>query len=58
MSFFFYGVLIAYIIFIMVQNGQVFVFTGLLSSVTDIHQLSFLLGHEIAHAALEHAVSV
>ncbi|KAI4580080.1 hypothetical protein MJT46_001448 [Ovis ammon polii x Ovis aries] len=36
-------------------NGQVFVFTGLLNSVTDIHQLSFLLGHEIAHAVLEHA---
>ncbi|XP_033721825.1 metalloendopeptidase OMA1, mitochondrial isoform X2 [Tursiops truncatus] len=36
-------------------NGQVFIFTGLLNSVTDIHQLSFLLGHEIAHAILEHA---
>ncbi|XP_003411205.1 metalloendopeptidase OMA1, mitochondrial isoform X1 [Loxodonta africana] len=36
-------------------NGQVFVFTGLLNSVTDTHQLSFLLGHEIAHAVLEHA---
>lgn len=38
-------------------NGQVFIFTGLLNSVTDIHQLSFLLGHEIAHAVLGHAVS-
>nr|XP_006200602.1 metalloendopeptidase OMA1, mitochondrial isoform X1 [Vicugna pacos]XP_015091688.1 metalloendopeptidase OMA1, mitochondrial isoform X1 [Vicugna pacos]XP_031540185.1 metalloendopeptidase OMA1, mitochondrial isoform X1 [Vicugna pacos] len=37
-------------------NGQVFIFTGLLNSVTDIHQLSFLLGHEIAHAVLGHAV--
>ncbi|XP_060222033.1 metalloendopeptidase OMA1, mitochondrial isoform X5 [Meriones unguiculatus] len=36
-------------------NGQVFVFTGLLDSVTDAHQLSFLLGHEIAHAVLGHA---
>ncbi|XP_004588769.2 metalloendopeptidase OMA1, mitochondrial isoform X1 [Ochotona princeps] len=36
-------------------NGQVFVFTGLLNSVTDIHQLFFLLGHEIAHAVLGHA---
>ncbi|XP_051027493.1 metalloendopeptidase OMA1, mitochondrial [Acomys russatus] len=36
-------------------NGQVFVFTGLLNSVTDAHQLSFLLGHEIAHAVLGHA---
>ncbi|XP_043820014.1 metalloendopeptidase OMA1, mitochondrial isoform X2 [Dromiciops gliroides] len=36
-------------------NGQVFVFTGLLEAVTDIHQLTFLLGHEIAHAVLGHA---
>lgn len=36
-------------------HGQVFVFTGLLNSVTDVHQLSFLLGHEIAHAVLGHA---
>nr|XP_025727510.1 metalloendopeptidase OMA1, mitochondrial isoform X2 [Callorhinus ursinus] len=36
-------------------NGQVFIFTGLLNSVTDSHQLSFLLGHEIAHAVLGHA---
>ncbi|XP_008829247.1 metalloendopeptidase OMA1, mitochondrial [Nannospalax galili] len=36
-------------------NGQVFIFTGLLDSVTDVHQLSFLLGHEIAHAVLGHA---
>ncbi|XP_037354493.1 metalloendopeptidase OMA1, mitochondrial isoform X1 [Talpa occidentalis] len=36
-------------------NGQVFLFTGLLNSVTDVHQLSFLLGHEIAHAVLGHA---
>ncbi|XP_030044446.1 metalloendopeptidase OMA1, mitochondrial-like isoform X4 [Microcaecilia unicolor] len=35
-------------------NGQVFVFTGLLKAVTDIHQLSCILGHEIAHAVLEH----
>ncbi|NXC03408.1 OMA1 Metalloendopeptidase, partial [Orthonyx spaldingii] len=37
-------------------NGQVCVFTGLLDAVSDIHQLSFILGHEIAHAVLEHAV--
>nr|XP_056701143.1 metalloendopeptidase OMA1, mitochondrial [Euleptes europaea] len=36
-------------------NGQVFVFTGLLTAVSDIHQLSFILGHEIAHAVLGHA---
>ncbi|XP_065594338.1 LOW QUALITY PROTEIN: metalloendopeptidase OMA1, mitochondrial [Cyrtonyx montezumae] len=37
-------------------NGEVFVFTGLLNAVSDIHQLSFILGHEIAHAVLEHAI--
>uniref|UniRef100_F6ZPY7 Metalloendopeptidase OMA1, mitochondrial n=1 Tax=Monodelphis domestica TaxID=13616 RepID=F6ZPY7_MONDO len=36
-------------------NGQVFVFTGLLNAVSDSHQLSFLLGHEVAHAVLGHA---
>ncbi|KAM6457013.1 metalloendopeptidase OMA1, mitochondrial isoform 1-T4 [Liasis olivaceus] len=35
-------------------NGQIFVFTGLLSAVSDINQLSFILGHEIAHAILGH----
>ncbi|KFP79053.1 hypothetical protein N310_11397, partial [Acanthisitta chloris] len=37
-------------------HGQVFVYTGLLDAVCDINQLSFILGHEIAHAVLEHAV--
>ncbi|NXJ77841.1 OMA1 Metalloendopeptidase, partial [Trogon melanurus] len=37
-------------------NGEVFIFTGLLSAVSDVHQLTFILGHEIAHAVLEHAV--
>ncbi|NWU92449.1 OMA1 Metalloendopeptidase, partial [Upupa epops] len=37
-------------------NGQMFVFTGLLKAVSDIHQLSFILAHEIAHVILEHAV--
>ncbi|XP_070602111.1 metalloendopeptidase OMA1, mitochondrial [Erythrolamprus reginae] len=36
-------------------NGQVFVFTGLLGAVSDINQLSFILGHEIAHVILGHA---
>ncbi|XP_006025798.1 metalloendopeptidase OMA1, mitochondrial isoform X1 [Alligator sinensis] len=36
-------------------NGEVFVFTGLLNAVSDVHQLSFILGHEIAHAVLGHA---
>lgn len=40
------------------QNGQIFVFTGLLTAVSDVNQLSFILGHEIAHAVLGHAVSI
>ncbi|XP_060087872.1 metalloendopeptidase OMA1, mitochondrial isoform X1 [Heteronotia binoei] len=36
-------------------NGKLFVFTGLLTAVSDIHQLSFILGHEIAHVVLGHA---
>lgn len=35
-------------------NGQVFVFTGILNAVADVNQLSFILGHELAHAILEH----
>lgn len=36
-------------------NGHVFVFTGLFNAVVNVHQLAFILGHEIAHAVLEHA---
>lgn len=36
-------------------NGHVFVFTGLCNAVANVHQLAFILGHEIAHAVLEHA---
>ncbi|XP_072552245.1 metalloendopeptidase OMA1, mitochondrial [Salminus brasiliensis] len=36
-------------------NGKVFVFTGMLEAVADIHQLSFVLGHEMAHALIGHA---
>ncbi|MGH0127169.1 UNVERIFIED_CONTAM: hypothetical protein FKN15_071578 [Acipenser sinensis] len=35
-------------------NGQVFVFTGMLEAVADVHQLSFILGHEMAHAIIGH----
>ncbi|KAM4022830.1 metalloendopeptidase OMA1, mitochondrial isoform 1-T1 [Anomaloglossus baeobatrachus] len=35
-------------------NGQVFVFTGMLQAVADVDQLAFILGHELAHAILEH----
>ncbi|XP_054576708.1 metalloendopeptidase OMA1, mitochondrial isoform X4 [Eptesicus fuscus] len=39
-------------------NGHVFVFTGLFNAVVNVHQLAFILGHEIAHAVLEHAACV
>lgn len=39
------------------QNGEVFIFTGMLDAVADIHQLVFILGHEMAHALIGHAVS-
>lgn len=32
-------------------------FTGMLDAVADIHQLTFVLGHEMAHALLAHSVS-
>lgn len=32
-------------------------FTGMLDVITDIHQLTVVLGHEMAHAVLGHAVS-
>ncbi|XP_053469946.1 metalloendopeptidase OMA1, mitochondrial [Ictalurus furcatus] len=37
-------------------NGMIFVFTGMLEAVGDIHQLAFVLGHEMAHALIGHAV--
>ncbi|XP_056118765.1 metalloendopeptidase OMA1, mitochondrial [Rhinichthys klamathensis goyatoka] len=36
-------------------NGEIFVFTGMLQAVADIHQLVFILGHEMAHALIGHA---
>ncbi|XP_037830180.1 metalloendopeptidase OMA1, mitochondrial isoform X2 [Kryptolebias marmoratus] len=36
-------------------NGKVFMFTGMLESVTDVDQLMIVLGHEMAHAILEHS---
>ncbi|CAK6974851.1 metalloendopeptidase OMA1%2C mitochondrial [Scomber scombrus] len=36
-------------------NGKVFMFTGMLDAVTDLHQLSIVLGHEMAHAILGHS---
>ncbi|XP_012721900.2 metalloendopeptidase OMA1, mitochondrial [Fundulus heteroclitus] len=36
-------------------NGKVFVFTGMLGAVADVDQLLIVLGHEMAHAILDHA---
>lgn len=36
-------------------DGKVFMFTGMLEAVTDVHQLTIVLGHEMAHALLGHA---
>ncbi|XP_028409656.1 metalloendopeptidase OMA1, mitochondrial-like [Dendronephthya gigantea] len=36
-------------------NGQIFVFTGLLRILPEDDSLSIILGHEIAHAVLQHA---
>ncbi|XP_015211327.1 metalloendopeptidase OMA1, mitochondrial isoform X2 [Lepisosteus oculatus] len=36
-------------------NGRVFIFTGMLEAVADIHQLTFILGHEMAHAIIGHS---
>lgn len=43
--------------FSLVQNGEVFVFTGMLNTVLDLHQLAVIIGHEMAHAVLGHSVS-
>lgn len=32
-------------------------FTGMLETVADVHQLTVVLGHEMAHAVLGHSVS-
>ncbi|XP_078526109.1 metalloendopeptidase OMA1, mitochondrial isoform X2 [Lissotriton helveticus] len=43
---------------LVLPNGQIFVYTGLLEAVQDTHQLSFMLGHEIAHVLLEHTAEM
>lgn len=35
-----------------IPNGQIFIFTRFVHSVTGIHQIFFLLGYEIEHAVL------
>ncbi|KAF3835071.1 hypothetical protein F7725_027629 [Dissostichus mawsoni] len=36
-------------------DGKVFMFTGMLETVADVHQLTVVLGHEMAHAILGHS---
>ncbi|KAI8510044.1 metalloendopeptidase [Branchiostoma belcheri] len=36
-------------------HGQIFVFAGMLETVSNPHQLGIILGHEMAHAILGHA---
>ncbi|KAM6938551.1 metalloendopeptidase OMA1, mitochondrial [Lycodopsis pacificus] len=36
-------------------DGKVFMFAGMLEAVTDVHQLTVVLGHEMAHAVLGHS---
>lgn len=45
------------IVFSLIQNGEIFLFTGMLDTVLDLHQLAVIIGHEMAHAVLGHSVS-
>lgn len=36
-------------------NGKVFMFTGMLDVISDVHQLTVVLGHEMAHALMGHS---
>jgi len=39
------------------QTGNIFVFTGMLATCNSEDELGVILGHEMAHALLGHAVS-
>ena len=41
----------------LLQNGYVFVYTGLIEFVDNKDQLAMVIGHEMAHALMLHAVS-
>lgn len=43
--------------FLCLQNGHIFVFTGLIKNMENIDQLAIIIGHEMAHAVMGHAVS-
>ena len=36
-------------------NGQIFVFTGMLNQISNDHELAGVIGHEMAHAILNHS---
>ena len=40
------------------QNGQIFMFTGMLKVLSNDDSLATVLGHEMSHAILQHAVSI
>ena len=39
------------------QNGQIFLFTGMLKLLPNADSLAVVLGHEMSHVILQHAVS-
>ena len=41
-----------------IQNGHIFVYTGMIEFCDNKDQLAVILGHEMAHALLLHAVSI
>lgn len=53
MSFFLYS----NILWLDLQNGQIFMFTGMLKVLPNDDSLATILGHEMSHAILQHAVS-
>ena len=38
------------------QNGQIFMFTGMLKVLHNADSLAVVLGHEMSHVVLQHAV--
>ena len=53
MSFFLYSNILC----LDLQNGQIFMFTGMLKVLPNDDSLATILGHEMSHAILQHAVS-
>ena len=42
--------------FFTLQNGQIFMFTGMLKVLHNADSLAVVLGHEMSHVVLQHAV--